>query len=55
MIYTLAGLFGIALGAWRAKKNGGNKADMAQYAVGFGIAFMLVGFIITLFVHRLAV
>ncbi|OJI93080.1 hypothetical protein LY10_02688 [Planktotalea frisia] len=55
MIYTIAGLLGIALGAWRAKKAGGNWADMAQYAAGFGIAFLLIGFIITLIVHRMAV
>lgn len=54
MIYTIAGLIGIALGAWRAKKGGGNLADMAQYAAGFGIAFLLIGFIFTLIVHRMA-
>ena len=54
MIYTIAGLFGIALGAYRAKKRGGNWADMAQYAAGHAIAFMLIGFLITLFVHRMA-
>ncbi len=54
MIYTIAGLFGIALGAYRAKQNGGNLADMAQYAAGFGIAFLLIGFIITLIIHRMA-
>ncbi len=54
MIYTIAGLFGIALGAWRAKKRGGNLADMAQFAAGHGIAFLLIGFIATLIVHRMA-
>ena len=54
MIYTIAGLLGIALGALRAKKHGGNLADMAQYAVAFGIAFLLAGFIVTLIVHRIA-
>jgi hypothetical protein len=54
MIYTIAGLFGIATGAWRAKKNGGNLADMAQFAAGYGIAFLLIGFVITLIVHRMA-
>lgn len=54
MIYTLAGLFGIALGAFRAKKRGGDFADMAQFAAGYGIAFLLIGFIATLIVHRLA-
>ena len=54
MIYTIAGLFGVGWGAWRAKKSGGNLADMAQYAAGFGIAFLLLGFIVTLIVHRMA-
>lgn len=54
MIYTLAGLFGIALGALRAKKRGGNWADMAQFAAAHGIAFLLLGFIVTLIVHRMA-
>lgn len=55
MIYTISGLFGVILGAWRAKKAGGNGLDMAQYAAGFGIAFLLLGFIVTLILHRLAV
>ena len=54
MIYTIAGLIGIALGAFRAKKSGGNWADMAQFAAAHGIAFLLVGFVITLIVHRMA-
>jgi len=55
MIYTIAGVLGVLLGAWRAKKAGGNKLDMAQYAAGHGIAFLLIGFIITLVIHRMAV
>jgi uncharacterized protein HemY len=54
MIYTFAGLFGLLLGGWRAKKRGGNWADIAQYAVGHGIAFMLVGFVISLMILRLS-
>lgn len=54
MIYTIAGLLGIVLGAWRAKKRGGNAADMAQFAVAHCIAFLLLGFIITLIIHRMA-
>lgn len=54
MIVLFAGLFGVILGAMRAKKAGGNALDMAQYAAGFGIAFLLLGVIATLIVHRLA-
>lgn len=54
MIYTIAGLLGITIGGWTAKKRGGSLADIAQYAAGYGIAFLLVGFIVTLIVHRIA-
>lgn len=54
MIYTFAGLFGVLLGAWRAKKRGGNLADIAQYAAGHGIAFLLIGFVISLFILRMS-
>ncbi|MEM9580279.1 MAG: hypothetical protein AAF891_06300 [Pseudomonadota bacterium] len=52
MIYLALGLLGVFLGAWRAKKAGGNRADMAQYAAVTGIIFLLIGFIITLIIHR---
>ncbi|MEN8891885.1 hypothetical protein [Planktotalea arctica] len=55
MIFTIAGLLGAVLGAFRAKKRGGNWADIAQFAVGHAIAFALIGFILTLIVHRMAV
>lgn len=50
---VLAGLvFGILFGAYTARKRGGNKLDMAQYAAGFAIAFMLIGLFATIFVER---
>ncbi len=52
MIYIITGLIGAGWGAFRAKKSGGNGADMAQYAAVFGIVFLLLGFILTLFLDR---
>ena len=50
---VLAGLvLGAALGGYTARKRGGNKLDIAQYAAGFGIAFMLVGLFVTIFIER---
>jgi len=50
---VLAGLvFGAAFGAYTARRRGGNKLDMAQYAAGFAIAFMLLGLFVTIFIER---
>lgn len=50
------GILGLILGAlfgiWRAKKAGGNGADLAQYAIVFGMIFGIVGVIITLIIIR---
>lgn len=46
-------LLGAILGALTAKKRNGNKADMAQYAAGYGIAFALIGLVISLVLVRL--
>jgi cytochrome c biogenesis protein CcdA len=51
---VLAGLvFGSLFGAGLAKKRGGKKLDMLQYAAGFGICFMLVGLFATIFLERM--
>ncbi|WP_298847723.1 hypothetical protein [uncultured Ruegeria sp.] len=46
-------ILGAILGALTAKKRNGNGADMAQYATGYGIAFALVGLVISLVLVRL--
>lgn len=53
MIAYLAGLVGILLGAHTAQKRGGNQADMAQYAVGFGLAFFLSASLILYLIQAL--
>lgn len=52
MIYVLSGLLGIVVGALTAKRRGGNRLDMAQYAAVFGIAFALIGLVITVILAR---
>jgi hypothetical protein len=55
MIVIAGALLGAILGAMTARKRKGNKLDMLQYAAGFGIAFALVGLIVTVIIHRMAV
>jgi hypothetical protein len=54
MIVLASALIGIALGYSTAKKRGGNRLDLAQYAAGYGIAFTLLGVFATLLIERLA-
>ncbi len=46
-------IIGAILGAMTAKKRNGNAADMAQYAAGYGIAFALLGLILSMVLVRL--
>ena len=55
MIVLGGALLGILIGVMTAKKRGGTKLDMAQYGASFGIAFALVGLILTIVIHRMAV
>lgn len=51
---VLAGLvFGAVFGAYTARKRGGNRLDMAQYAAGYAIALMLLGLFVTIFIERM--
>lgn len=43
---------GAVLGALTARKRGGKGADMAQYAVAYGIAFAIVGLFLTIALAR---
>ena len=53
MIVIVMGLIGAFLGGTTARKRQGNRKDIAQYATGYGIAFMLVGLVITVMVDRM--
>lgn len=51
---TLAGLIlGILFGLWRARRIGGDRADMAQYAAVFGLIFAVLAAILTVAFVRL--
>lgn len=51
---VLAGFLGGGLiGALTAKRRGGEPADMAQYAAGYGIALGLLGLFATIFLERM--
>ena len=52
MIYIPAAIVGAVLGAYTARKRGGNTLDMAQYAAGYGIVFALLGLLVTIILHR---
>jgi hypothetical protein len=52
MIIIAGALFGGSYGAWLARKRKGNRADIAQYAAGFALAFATVGVFVTVFVDR---
>lgn len=53
MIVIILGLIGAVIGGQTARRRQGNRKDIAQYAAGYGIAFMLVGMIVTVLVDRL--
>lgn len=47
MIVLVAGVIGGLLGYSAAKKRNGSKLDIAQYATGYAIAFMIAGMFLT--------
>jgi len=52
MIVISAFIVGAVSGALRARTKGGNRLDMAQYAVIFGIIFAIFGLFVTIFIGR---
>lgn len=52
MIIIACALIGALWGYRQARTGGGNSMDRAQYAAGYGIAFAIVGVIITIVVAR---
>ena len=53
MIVILAALTGAITGGITAKKRGGNRLDIAQYAAGYSLAFIVVGLISTIVIDRI--
>jgi hypothetical protein len=52
MIVLVLAVIGAVTGAVTARRRGGNRLDMAQYAAGFGIAFALIGLFATVMIGR---
>ncbi|WP_176695395.1 hypothetical protein [Phaeobacter sp. B1627] len=55
MIVILALLSGAALGAFKARKRGGNLADMLQYGAVYAMIFGILGLLATIIAHRMIV
>lgn len=52
MIVIAFALFGILLGAYQARKRGGQRLDLAQYGAAYGLAFAILGMFVTVFLSR---
>ena len=53
MIVIVLAIAGAVIGGLTARKRGGNRKDIAQYAAGYGIAFLIVGLLITVLIDRM--
>jgi hypothetical protein len=53
MIVIAGILLGALLGALSARRRGGKPADIAQYAVGYAVAFGLASWILAIIFERL--
>ncbi|MBB3994599.1 heme A synthase [Sulfitobacter undariae] len=45
-------IVGVILGGMTAKKHKGNRKDIAQYATGYGMAFLILGLLLTVIIDR---
>ncbi|MFL4471379.1 apolipoprotein acyltransferase [Tateyamaria armeniaca] len=53
MIVIAAAVSGALIGGYTAHKRDGNRLDIAQYATGYALAFVVVGLIITVLIDRI--
>lgn len=53
MIVIAAAIIGALIGGFTARKRKGNKLDIAQYAAGYALAFVIVGMIATVVIDRI--
>jgi len=53
MIVIGLAIIGAIIGGMTAKKRRGNRKDIAQYAAGYGVAFLIVGMFITVIIDRI--
>lgn len=55
MLVIGGAVLGAALGAIAARRKGGNRLDMLQYAAACAIALAIVGLFATVFIHRASI
>ena len=53
MIVIVLGILGALIGGFTARKRRGNRKDIAQYAAGYAMAFLIVGLVLTVILDRL--
>ncbi|MBQ0804096.1 MAG: apolipoprotein acyltransferase [Sulfitobacter sp.] len=53
MIVIIFALIGAVWGGFTANKRQGNRKDIAQYAAGYAMAFIIVGMILTVLIDRI--
>lgn len=53
MLVALGACLGALWGALLARRRGGSRLDIAQYAAGFGIALALLGLFATVILQRM--
>jgi hypothetical protein len=53
MIVIILAIAGALIGGLTARRRGGNRKDIAQYAAGYMIAFIIVGLLLTILLDRL--
>jgi heme A synthase len=54
MIVIGLAILGAIIGGITARKRQGNRKDIAQYAAGYGMAFLIVGMFLTVIIDRIA-
>jgi len=55
MIAIGLALVGVVIGGLTARRRNGNRKDIAQYAAGYGMAFLIVGMFLTVLIHNIVV
>jgi len=52
MIVIGLAILGAIIGGMTARKRNGNRKDIAQYAAGYGMAFLILGMFLTVIIDR---
>ncbi|MEP2530648.1 hypothetical protein [Shimia sp.] len=55
MFVIIGIILGAIIGGSLAKKRGGKRLDILQYAATYAIGFAILGLFITIFAHRMSV